>query len=101
MFPGLAAGLFVNVWSGERRREGQTLLIVLLRRLVYDSTVFKTPQIEHSYTTIGATAHKHINAIGTKSDIKHFFVMGYQLSLGCKRWDIPYCTSGIDARGND
>ena len=78
----------------------RTLFIIFLRRLVYDRTVFKTSEIEHSYAAIGATAHKHVDAVSAESDIEHFFIVRYQLCFGRKRGYIPYCASGVDT-GSD
>ena len=54
-------------------------LFVLLGRLVNYSTMFQTPEIEHSYAAICSATHKYINAVGAESDVENFFVMGDEL----------------------
>ena len=63
--------------------------------------MFKASKIEHSYTTIGAAAHKDINAVSAKSHVENFFIVGYQLCFCCKCWYIPYGAGGVDARGDN
>ena len=102
MFPGLEARSHVcqpRCDASDQKRP--TLFIVLLRRLVYDCTVFQAPEIEHPYATIGATAHEHVDAVSAETHIEDFFIVRYQLRLSRKRGYIPYCTSGVDARSNN
>lgn len=44
--------------------------------------MFQAPEVEHPYTTIGATAHEHVDAVSAETDIEYFFIVRDQLSLG-------------------
>ena len=77
--PGLEAiGLMVSTGLSYLTGIYHTL-IALFRWLVDYSTVFQTSKIEHSYAPVCSTTHKHVNAVGTESDIEYFFVMRYEL----------------------
>ena len=58
--------------------------------------MFQASQIKHSYATISATAHKNINAMRAKPNVKDLFVMRDKLGLGSQRRNIPNGTSGVD-----
>jgi hypothetical protein len=63
--------------------------------------MFQTSQIKHSHATISTTAHKNVNAVGAKSNIEYLFIVSDELGFGSQGWDVPYCTSGINARSNN
>ena len=44
-------------------------------RFVDDGTVLQASQVEHAHTAISTTAHKHIYAPCTETDIKHLLVV--------------------------
>ena len=50
--------------------------------LVNYSTVFQTSKIEHPHAPVCSTTHKYVNAVGTKPDIEHFFVVCDELCFG-------------------
>lgn len=70
-------------------------------RFVDDSTVLQASQVKHAHTAISTTAHKHIYASCTETDIKHLLVVRDQLCFGSKSGYVPYRASCVDAGGND
>lgn len=78
-----------------------TFFVILFRRFIYDGTVLQTSKIKHPHTTVSSTAYKDVNAICAESNIEDFFIMRDELCFRCKGWDIPYRTSGVNARGDN
>lgn len=63
--------------------------------------MFEAPQVEHTYTAVGTTADKNVDAVGTESDIVNFLVVRNQLRLGSQSWDVPDGAGRINAGGDD
>ncbi len=89
--------------SDKRRLEdeGVYTLLGLLGWLINNSTMFQTSKIKHSYTAVSTTTDENIDAVRTKSYIKYFFIMRYQLGLGCQSRDVPDRTGRINTRSDD
>lgn len=85
---------------GEGLVRGLTF-IDFLARLVDDGAVFETSKIEHPDTAVCAAGNEDVHAVGAEADIKDFLVVGDELGFGGEGGDVPYCTCGVDAGGDD
>ena len=63
--------------------------------------MLEAAQVKHAHTAIGTAAHKYVDAVGTESNVKHFLIMGNELSLCCQGRNVPNRAGGIDTRGDD
>lgn len=63
--------------------------------------MLEASQIEHTHTAVSTAADKNVDAVGTKPNIVHFFVVGNQLRLGRQCWNIPDGASCVNAGGDD
>lgn len=80
--------------TGRRRR-------LLLVWFVNNRRMLQTPEIKHSDTPVCTTTDKDINTMGTESDVKDFFIVGNQLSLGSEGGNVPDGACGVNAAGDD
>lgn len=86
---------------GNIRGERKLTFINFLTRLIDDCTMFEASKVKHPDTAVRAARDKDVDAVGAEADIEDFFVVGDELSFGGEGRDVPYCTGGVDARGND
>ena len=79
---------------------GSTILVTLVRRLVYDCAVLEAAKIEHSHTSVRSAAYKYVNALGTEAHVEHLLVVSNELCLRGKGGNIPDCTGSVNT-GSD
>ena len=84
----------------KRGKEKRTS-IVFAGWFIYNSAVFKTPQVKHPDAAILTTTDKHVHAVGAKSDVVDFLVVGNELGLCRQRGNVPDGACRVDARGDD
>lgn len=63
---------------------------------VDDGAVLETSKIKHAHAAVGAAGDKDVDAVGAEANVEDLFVVGDELGLCGKGWDIPNRARGVD-----